>query len=72
MASDKGEPQAKRVKIAGPPTVNSNECITFHLLKKTNGTVTLDKNGLFPPDMSHQYVIVLNRFICCQIPSSFD
>lgn len=55
MAMERGgEPQAKRAKLEGPAVLNSNEAITFHLLKKTDGTVTIDKDGLFPPDMSHQ------------------
>ena len=56
MASENPEPQAKRVRIAEPAVINSNECINFHLLQKTNGTVTFVEGGLFPPEMSHQYV----------------
>ena len=48
-------PQAKRVKIAGPPVLNSNEVITFHLLHETKGTAGVE---VFQPEMSHQYVIV--------------
>ena len=49
-----GEPQAKRVKIAGPPVLDSNEVITFHLLKKTDGTATIEDDGSFHPEMTHQ------------------
>ena len=51
---DKPEPQPKRVKIAGPTVVNSNECITFHLLKRVGGTVVMEEDGHFPPEMTHQ------------------
>jgi hypothetical protein len=54
MATDTAEPQAKRVKIDGPAVADSNECINFHLLKKVDGTVTLEEGGTFHPDMSHQ------------------
>lgn len=54
MTTENPEPEAKRVKIAGPAVLNSNECINFHLLQKTNGAVTFVDGGLFPPEMSHQ------------------
>lgn len=59
MTTENPEPEAKRVKIAGPAVLNSNECINFHLLQKTNGAVTFVDGGLFPPEMSHQYVDTL-------------
>jgi len=44
----------KRVKIEGPTVINSNECITFHLLKKVDGNVILEEDGNFPAEMTHQ------------------
>lgn len=48
------KPQAKRVRLEGPPVVDSNECITFHLLKRIDGNVVLEEDGHFPPEMTHQ------------------
>jgi hypothetical protein len=67
MTTANPEPEPKRVKIAGPAVLNSNECINFHLLQKTNGAVTIVDGGLFPPEMSHQYVDTCVAFCCSDV-----
>lgn len=49
--------QTKRLKTLGSSALsvlNSNDCITFHLLKKLDGTIVMEEDGHFTPEMTHQ------------------
>ena len=63
------EPEAKRAKMLSVAdgskasvgqldtvgVIDSNECMTFHLLTKaSDGTVVMEEDSHFPPDMTHQ------------------